>query len=385
MSLIRDALKKAADETESPSPLPPDKRVGRKRFWSSKPPQILLVVLLLICLAGVLVYSFFPTLLPFLKNQPLHAPKPIAKKIEIKTPVTPLADKNEIKAPVISPDQGKVALQTKGPEKVETKSFQPLPTQRKESPEKEQTKKSADLLKTVSPRFISPRSTARIFPRPSLSKKMVTKTRPPSEIPEPPKAKAAQGESDSLQVVRLFNESVRNQQKQLYSEAIQGYQEILFMRPNHWETYNNLGMIYQDQKRFTQALEMFQKALSLNPRYQKGFNNLGLFYLNQGKLEEAGNQFRKVMELDPNFLPAYINLAVVLNRQGQVEQAQKCLLKALEHDSENMEAHYNLGLLWESQGVESKALEHYQKFVSKAQGPYTELANELKKRWPALK
>jgi Tfp pilus assembly protein PilF len=76
---------------------------------------------------------------------------------------------------------------------------------------------------------------------------------------------------------------------------------------------------------------------------------------------------------------------VVLNRQGQVEQAQKCLLKALEHDSENMEAHYNLGLLWESQGVESKALEHYQKFVSKAQGPYTELANELKKRWPALK
>jgi len=241
MSLIRDALKKAADETQSPSPLPPDKRVGRKRFGSSKTPQILLVILLLICLAGVLVYSFFPTLLPFKKMQNPLAPKPIVRQIEIKAPVIPLANKNEIKAPKTPPDQEKVALQTKGPEKVETKNLQPLPTQKKESPEKEQTKKSEDLWKTVSPRFISPRSTARIFRRPFHFKKMVTKTRPPSEISEPPKAQAAQVESDSLQVVRLFNEAVRNQQKQLYSEAIQGYQEILFMRPNHWETYNNIA------------------------------------------------------------------------------------------------------------------------------------------------
>jgi Tfp pilus assembly protein PilF len=84
-------------------------------------------------------------------------------------------------------------------------------------------------------------------------------------------------------------------------------------------------------------------------------------------------------------LPANINLAVVLNRQGQVDQANKCLLKVLEYDPENIEAHYNLGLLWEKQGVEAKALEHYQKFVSKARGPYIELAEELKKRWPALK
>jgi hypothetical protein len=35
--------------------------------------------------------------------------------------------------------------------------------------------------------------------------------------------------------------------------------------------------------------------------------------------------------------------------------------------------------------VEGKALEHYKKFISKAQGPYSALAEELKKRWPELK
>jgi Flp pilus assembly protein TadD len=375
MSLIREALRKAAKETDPPSPLPPETGKGGKGAGSSKLLQIVVVILLLICLAGVLVYSFFPTLLPLQKIQRPLALKPMAKKIEIKAP-EPAANKEK------GPSQQAAA------NKVEAKSPPAITTQGKQPPEQSPFKKPPEVSTPISTRFISPKSTPRIFSGSSASKRQISKTRPPREISEPPKAPLspdAREEKDSLQVVRLFNEAVQNQQKGLYPQAIQAYQEILFIRPNHWETYNNLGLIYQEQKRFTQALEQFQKALSLNPRYLKGVNNLGLFYLDQGKLEEAANQFRKALDLDSSFLPANINLAVVLNRQGQVDQARKCLLKVLEYDSENIEAHYNLGLLWEKQGVEDKALEHYQKFVSIARGPYTELAEELKKRWPALK
>jgi tetratricopeptide (TPR) repeat protein len=270
------------------------------------------------------------------------------------------------------------------PEKVETKSPQQTKPERALE-EKRMAQKSDTIFKTFPPRFLSPRPVAKISPRPSLPARGVTKTKPPKEVTEPSPAQESQEGMDSLEIVRLFNESVKNQQRGLFSQAIQGYQELVTLRPNHWETYNNLGLIYQEQKQVAKALEMFQKTLSLNPRYLKGHNNLGLLYLNLGKLEEAVSQFRKALEIDPEFIPATINLAVGYRRQGQVEQARKCLQKVLEHDSENLEAHYNLGLLWEDQGVENKAVEHYQKFVSKAQVPYGDLANDLRKRWPGLK
>jgi tetratricopeptide (TPR) repeat protein len=377
MSLIREALKKAAGETENPVPLPSGGGGGEKKGGAAVPLKKMgLGILLLIGLIGVLLYSFFPGSLPFTKAPP-PALKSTAKNIEIKTPES-------------TPAQGKELSQVKVSEKIETKDPQSNPVPVKKFPEQGPIKSSEKILKDVPkevPRqFISPRSTPRIIQRPYSPRSPETKSRPPAVTPKPsPPASAAQEEIDSLQLVRQFNEAVRDQEKGRWPQAIQSYQKVLVLRPHHWETYNNLGLIYQEQKRFDEALEMFRKALSLNPRYLKGFNNLGLYYLNLGKLEEAGNQFRKALDLDPSFLPASINLAVVLNRQGQVEQARKVLLKVLEYDSDNLEAHYNLGLFWEGQGVEGKALEHYKKFIAKAQGPYSALAEELKKRWPELK
>lgn len=371
MSLIREALKKAGDGKE-PSILLPDKEAQRKRPEASQIIKYGLLIFLLLGLVGILAYFILPPGIP-LKKGPL--------------PATPqvMVNKVETKSPEAAKVTGKDALPLITPQKIETKSPQ-QPTPEKGSAERRLAQKSERFFKALpKTRFVRPRLTARTTPRPSLAAGLVTKTKPPSQVPEPPPAQITPEGSDSLLLVRLFNEAVRNQHKGLFSQAVQGYQEILALRPNHWETYNNLGLIYQEQKQYTRALEMFQKALSLNPRYLKGCNNLGLLFLTLGKLEEAANQFRKVLELDPEFIPAYINLAVVYNRQGQVEQARKCLQKVLEHDSESLEAHYNLGLLWEKEGVENKAAEHYQKFVSKAQGPYCDLANQLRKRWPGLK
>jgi tetratricopeptide (TPR) repeat protein len=373
MSLIRQALKKAADETEPPAHPPSEQGMGKKdRTFPSK--QIVLVLSLLIILGGVLLYSFFPTILPGRKTPP-PAPQPTAKQIQIKTPET-----GPVKQKAPEPPKVSEMSQAKGP--------QSSPAQAKQFPEQGPAKLPSAASKTDPGSFISPRATPRIVSQTfSVAPRPVAKTRGPSEKPgaQPPQAPSVQEETDALQAVRLFNEAVTNQQKGLFPQAIQAYQEILFLRPNHWETYNNLGLVFQEQKRYPQALEMFQKAIFLNPRYLKGFNNLGLCYLNLGKYEEAGTQFRKAIDLDPRFLPAQINSAVVLNRQGQAEKARKVLLKVLEYDPENIEAHYNLGFIWEEEGVPNKALEHYKKFIFKAQGPYLGLADELKKRWPELR
>lgn len=368
MSLIRQALKKEAVEGEPSPPLQTGDGGRRKvRVSSSK---MTLVFILLLILGGVLVYSFFPKILPFLKT-PAPLPKPMAKQIALK-PLKTNQSKEE-------------AAQLKVSEKIESKAPLAVPKDQINKFPDQKPVKTSEIPPISSRGYLSPKPTSRIVPRFSTAPVHEAKSKGSAESPPPAQILSAQDETEGLQVVRLFNEAVGNQQKKLFPQAIQAYQEILLLRPNHWETYNNLGLIYQEQKKSKQALEMFQKALSLNPRYLKGFNNLGLYYLNSGKLEEAGIQFRKALDLDPSFLPAQINSAVVLNRQGQVEQARKILLRVLEYDPENPEAHYNLGLLWEEQGVESKALEHYKKFIAKAQGPYSALADELKKRWPELR
>lgn len=398
MSLIREALKKASDENESPPFLGNYKKSKGKKprfFWLKR---IGLLLFLLLALGGALVYQFFPSRRPAVTQQIIPTPKLQAAREETKAPEKP-PDKQPLPSPekgaptvaaVRPQDQASAPVKAKPslPGADETKGAlkKPQPSiQVKGASEKGPALKEKGDLKPFPPRLIRPRPTVKSPAQVAASRKPGTRTESLMETPEVPKVQLPQEEKESLDVVRLFNQAVKDHQKGLWVQALQTYEQVLILRPIHWETYNNMGLIYQELKQTSKAQEMFQMALSLNPRYVKGVNNLGLLYFHQGKWEESANQFRKVLELDPHFLPAYINLSTVLKRQGKFDQARKSLQKALETDSESIEAHYNLGLLWEHEGANKKALEHYQKFVSKAQGPYCELANELRQRWPGLK
>lgn len=400
MSLIREALRKSVDENETPPPLPPNMAGGGKKKSSVEIKKVGLVIVLLLCLSGVLVYQFFPNILFPQKGQP---PAPLKGSGETKALTPP--GKTLVKEPAPTPqtaplpppspaglqDQSPVRERAPGPALLSRTGSKEEAARSSKSPLQKKPPESGSELRTRGPqrfastRFFRPRPAVRSPKSSSLKEKPPAKVPQPVGTPEAQKPPTGPEAKDSLEVVRLFNQAVKEQQKGLFPQAIQNYQEVLQVRPNHWETYNNLGLIYQEQKRSSRALEMFQKALSLNPQYLKGLNNLGLLYLNLGKWEEAATQFRKSLELDANFIPAYINLSTVYKRQGRADLARKILYQALDHDAENIEAQYNLGLLWENEGVESKAVEHYQKFVSRAQGPYCDLANDLKKRWPGLK
>lgn len=367
MSLLREALRKASTDTEPPSSFSPNPGLKKKKTGPFQITKSGVIVLLLLGLGGVLIFLFLPTTPPILRKPASPIPKQIVKIVE----------------PKLQPPEGAVSTLTPA-------AMEPDPRLQRSMPakgilEKGPAQNPEEIDKTGPPRFLIPKGTAKKLARPPASTKRAVKESPPSEIPEAPQARTGQEDRDSLEWVRLFDEGVQSQQKGLFIQAIQAYQELLALRPNHWETYNNLGLIYDEQMQYSKAREMFQKALVLNPHYLKGHNNLGLLYLRLGKLQEAVDSFGKALDLDPNFLPAYINLSTAYKRQGRIDLARKCLLKALDHDSESLEAHYNLGLLWENEGAKEKAQEHFQKFVSKAQGPYGQLADDLRKRWPGLK
>lgn len=342
MSVIRDALKKGADEVRPPvsaETAPAAVGKGKERYGFSLKRGWILAGLLFIFFGGGMMY------------------------------VLSSSESTANKTPDFQLPQPKVRI-------LEGLSRSPSSSTSKEGP-------ALSALSSPPPRVVSlfqPRGAS------ALGKKTKTSSGEKREknlkTPEPVLEK---GPEEGPTALTWFNEAVRAQERKEYDRALQAYRRVLALRPSHVETYNNLGLMYLEQNQTALAREMFEKALILHPRYLKGMNNLGLTYLREGRWEEAGEQFRRVLDVHPAFLPALINLAAALSRQGQREQARQVLLRVLDFQSDHPEACYNLGLLWEQEGNGKKALEYYRTFFSKGQGTYPELVEELKGRFPELR
>ena len=54
-----------------------------------------------------------------------------------------------------------------------------------------------------------------------------------------------------------------NIQKEGY-EAIENYKQVIRLRPDYLEAYNNLGIIYGEIRKFKEALDCFKKIKIIN-------------------------------------------------------------------------------------------------------------------------
>jgi len=84
MSLIREALRKEAKETDTPSPLPIEKGRGRIRFGSSKTPKIVVVIYCSSAWPGCLFIFFPQPSCPFKRRGALLPRNPWLKKLKSK-------------------------------------------------------------------------------------------------------------------------------------------------------------------------------------------------------------------------------------------------------------------------------------------------------------
>jgi Flp pilus assembly protein TadD len=102
------------------------------------------------------------------------------------------------------------------------------------------------------------------------------------------------------------------------AEAIPIVETALIQRPtaNSW---NELGLLYEDSGSFASAESVFENAIAMNPESDSAHNNLGYCLLLQGRLEGAEAEFRKAVELNPTSATARNNLAVTLAHTGDVK------------------------------------------------------------------
>jgi len=144
-----------------------------------------------------------------------------------------------------------------------------------------------------------------------------------------------------------------------FEEAIKHYLEALRLKPDNAELHNNLGIAYAGQGKFEEAIKHYSEALRLKPDHYKAHNNLGNGFASLGKLEEAMNHYKEALRLRPDYAEAHSNLGNVLASQGKFDQAIDHYSAAVRSEPDYVEAHYNLANVLARQGRFEEAIDHY--------------------------
>ena len=113
----------------------------------------------------------------------------------------------------------------------------------------------------------------------------------------------------------------------------------------------------------TEAIEVYQKVLELEPQHAAAHINLGTIFYNRQDFAQAEHHYRAAIEADPRYALAYFDLGNVLDETGRVPEAIKAYSTALMLAPTYGDAHYNLALAYEKIKQPRKALKHWRAYV----------------------
>jgi tetratricopeptide (TPR) repeat protein len=105
------------------------------------------------------------------------------------------------------------------------------------------------------------------------------------------------------------------------SHAIELYEVILAVQPEHAPALINLGTIHYNLRQFTQAEKLYRRATIADPEYALAFFDLGNVLDEMQQLTEATLAYQKAVALVPQYADAHYNLALAYERQGQRRRA----------------------------------------------------------------
>ena len=111
------------------------------------------------------------------------------------------------------------------------------------------------------------------------------------------------------------------------------------------------------------AIEIYESILVIQPQHAPALINLGTIHYNLRKYELAEILYRRATIADPEYALAFFDLGNVLDELQQLSQATEAYQKAVALVPQYADAHYNLALAYERQGHRRRALRHWLTYV----------------------
>jgi tetratricopeptide (TPR) repeat protein len=142
-------------------------------------------------------------------------------------------------------------------------------------------------------------------------------------------------------------------------EAVQLYQMVLRVAPDHVESLHCLGFICSQLGRFEDAVVLLRRALAGDPNSARGHHDIGVALQGLRRQEEAIVHYRQAIALAPDLIEAHNNLGNALHALGRAEEALAQFDAALALNPDAAEIHNNLGIALAALGRHDDAITRY--------------------------
>ncbi len=112
-------------------------------------------------------------------------------------------------------------------------------------------------------------------------------------------------------------------------EAAQAYINIVRQVADHWPSYYNLGLVFQELKRIDDARVAYERAVQFNPQLAQGWNNLGIVLQALKRDDQAITAYQRAIAIDPSLAQARYNIAIVQQSRGRFTDSTESLRLAV--------------------------------------------------------
>jgi tetratricopeptide (TPR) repeat protein len=141
-------------------------------------------------------------------------------------------------------------------------------------------------------------------------------------------AKKSQESTDTAEALSLLAWAYIHAGK--YNEAVDAYKQVIKLKPDIVDTYNNLGVVYGKYLGETEkSIEAFEKAIKIKPDADI-YANLGNAYLDLGMFEEAVEHYKMAVKIKPYYAWAHYGLGISflqLDDRNSALEEYKLLIK----------------------------------------------------------
>ena len=166
-----------------------------------------------------------------------------------------------------------------------------------------------------------------------------------------------------LNIKEAFDLAHKNHKTNNFQIAINYYNQILEIEPNHFQSLFLLGALFLQIKKFDLAKPLLEKVIQIDHNNLDANNNLGIVFKELGEFQKAIKFYEKAIEIDSNYIHAQINLGIVFQELRDYQKAISCYEKALEINPNHADTHNNLGATFQIIGEFKKAIECYEKAI----------------------
>lgn len=128
--------------------------------------------------------------------------------------------------------------------------------------------------------------------------------------------------------------------------------------------YNDLGYIYETQKKWAKARSAYERAIELNPAFTKAKMNLAYVYQKEQSYDEAIRVYNEILQRDRNNTKVMNRMGFVYELAHEEKKAAATYKRATKANPREKDAFYNLALLYRKMGETKSADDAFRKMMS---------------------